>query len=65
MEYHIRTDPGKCTPLRDETPGNNSTQARSTKIVFFGCRKIDRQEKKKEAKQRTERELMNKTSLYL
>ena len=35
---------GKCAHQCDKTQGNNSTQALSTKIVFFGCNKIDRQE---------------------
>ena len=30
----------------------------STKIVFFGCKNRDRQQKKKEAKKRTDKELM-------
>ena len=42
----------------DETQGNNSAQALSTKMVFFGCKKRDRQQKKKETKKRTDKELM-------
>ena len=44
-----RTDPGKCTQQCDEAQGNKSTPALSTKSDFFGCKKRDRQEKKKEA----------------
>lgn len=43
-----RTDLGKC----DEKQENNSTQALSTNIAFFGCKKRDEQQKK-EAKKRT------------
>ena len=38
----------KCTHQCDETQGNNSTQALSTKIVFFACKKITENKKKKE-----------------
>ena len=38
------------------TQGNNSTQALSTKLVFFVCNKRDGQQKKKEAKKRTDKE---------
>ena len=55
-----RTGVGKRTHQCDETQGNNGTQALSTKIVFFGCKKRDRQQKK-EAKKRTDKkELMLK-----
>ena len=37
------TDAGKCTHQYDETQGNTSTQALSTKIVFFECKKRDMQ----------------------
>ena len=33
---------------------NTRKQAISTKMVFFGCKKIDKKKKKKEAKKRTE-----------
>ena len=45
-----RTDLGKRTHQCDEKQGNNSTQALSTKMVFFGCKKRDGQQKKKKAK---------------
>ena len=45
----------------DETQGSNSTQALSTNFVFFGCKKVDRQQKKKGAKKGTDKkELMYK-----
>ena len=45
-----KTDLGKCTHQCNETHGiNNSAQALLRKIVFFRCKKIDRQQKKKEA----------------
>ena len=50
-----RTDLGKCTHQCDETQRNNSIQALSTKIVLSGCKKWDGQQKKKEAKKRTEK----------
>ena len=40
-DIKLRTDLGKRTHQCDETQGNNSTQALSTKIVYFGCKKID------------------------
>ena len=52
---HNGRDLWKCTHQCDETQGNNSAQAISTKTVFFGCfKKIGRQQKKKEAKKRTD-----------
>ena len=50
---------GKCTHQCDETQGNNRTQSQalSTKVVFFGCKKIGNKTKK-EAKKRTDKELM-------
>ena len=42
----------------NEIQGNNSAQTLSTKNVFFWCKKIERQQKKKEAKTRTDKELM-------
>ena len=54
-----RTDLAKCTHQCDETQENNSTRELSTKIVFLGSKKIDRQRKKKEAQKRTnKKELM-------
>ena len=54
-----RTDLGKCTYQCDETQENNSTRELSTKNLFFGSKKIDRQRKKKEAQKRTDKkELM-------
>ena len=47
---HFRTDLEKFTHQCDETQGNSSTQALSTKVVFFGCKKKDRQQKRKETK---------------
>ena len=59
--WQNRTGLGKCTHQCDETQGSNSTQALSTKSVFFGCKKRDRRQKKKEAKNRTDKkELMYK-----
>ena len=55
----FRTDLGKCTHQCYEKQGNNNTRALSTKkffeIVFFGCKKIDRQPKKKEVKKRIDK----------
>ena len=48
----------KCAHHCDETQGNNSAQALSTKIAFFGCKKRDRQQKEKEAKKRTDRKVL-------
>ena len=50
-----RTDLVNGTHQRDETQGNNSTQALSTKVVFFRCKKIATQQKEKEAKKRTDK----------
>ena len=51
--FSDRTDLRKC----DETQGNNNTRALSTKIVFFGSKKIEKN--RKEAKKRTDKkELM-------
>ena len=46
----------------DGTEANNSTQALSTEMVFFGCKQIDN--KNKEAKKRIDKELM-KINVYL
>ena len=40
------TNLGMCTHQCDETQGNSSARALSTKIVFFGCKKIDNNNKK-------------------
>ena len=40
-QTHNRTDLGKCAHQYDKKQANNSTRALSTKIVFFGCKKID------------------------
>ena len=42
-----RTDLGKCIHQYDEKQGNSSTRALSTKIVFFGCNKMDTHKPKK------------------
>ena len=42
-----RTDLGKRTHQYEEKQGDNDTRALSTEIVFFGCKKIDGQQKKK------------------
>ena len=61
-----RTDLGKCTHQCDGKQGNNSTQALSTKIVFFGCKKRDGQQKRKEPKKRTDnKDLMYKKMLRI
>ena len=54
------TDLWKCTHQCDETHRNNSKHVLLTQIVFFGCKKTDRQQKNKEAKKRTD-----KTSMVL
>ena len=55
--FNDRTDLRKWTHQCDETQGNNNTRALSTKIVFFGSKKIEK--KRKEAKKRTDKkELM-------
>ena len=36
----------------DETQGNNSAQALLTKIVLFGCEKIEEKKKKEERKKK-------------
>ena len=51
----------KYTHQCDETQGNNSAQALSTKIVFFGCKKIERRQKKKEAMKRTDKDRQGQT----
>ena len=40
-QHKNRTDLGKGTHQCDETQRNSSTQVLLTKIVFFGCKKIE------------------------
>ena len=55
-EIEKGTDLGKWTHQCNETQGNNSAPVLWTKMVFFRCKKreID-QQKKKEAKKRTDK----------
>ena len=48
LGWQNRRDLWKCTHQCDETQGNNSAQAISTKMVFFGCRKIDNKRRRKQ-----------------
>ena len=46
----------KCTHQYNEANKETIVHERSRQIVFFGCNKIDRQQEKKEAKQRIDKE---------
>ena len=59
LSLSIRTDTGKRTPNETKHKEYNITQVLSTKTAFFRCKKRERQQKKKEAKKRTDKELMN------
>ena len=56
--WQVRTILGKCTHQCHETQGNSSTQTLLTKMVFFGCKKRDRQQKNMEAKKRTDKKAL-------
>ena len=45
--FEIRTDLGKCTHQCNEAQENYSTQTLSTKMIFFGCKKIDNKRRRK------------------
>ena len=47
------------SPVR-QTQGNNSARALSTKIVFFGCKKIDNKRRRKQRRGQTRRNWCNK-----
>ena len=58
--WQSRTDLDQCTHQCDGTQRNNNTQALSTKIVFFKCKKIDNKRSSKQRRGQAKKELMYK-----
>ena len=58
-QHKNRTDLGKGAHQCDETQRNSSTQVLLTRIVLFGCKKIEiGGQQKEETKKRTDNELI-------
>ena len=53
-----RTDLKKCTTNTTTKTGNNNTHTLSTNNVFTRCKKIDRQQKRKDIKKRTDKKVL-------